>query len=91
MTLRIADLCLGTDKDWKVGKTKIFLKVRGWEALAASGLLGTAGGKERAPPAMPTPGPSWAVGSSSHRFVHWLACPVVGIWDLDWKEVIEIG
>ncbi|KAK7829645.1 hypothetical protein U0070_013331 [Myodes glareolus] len=26
MTLRIADLCLGTDKDWKVGKTKIFLK-----------------------------------------------------------------
>lgn len=26
MTLHIADLCLGTDKDWKVGKTKIFLK-----------------------------------------------------------------
>ncbi|KAL6047905.1 hypothetical protein STEG23_016344 [Scotinomys teguina] len=26
MTLSIADLCLGTDKDWKVGRTKIFLK-----------------------------------------------------------------
>nr|XP_021499065.1 unconventional myosin-VIIb [Meriones unguiculatus]XP_021499071.1 unconventional myosin-VIIb [Meriones unguiculatus] len=26
MALRIADLCLGTDKDWKVGRTKIFLK-----------------------------------------------------------------
>ncbi|XP_032741248.1 unconventional myosin-VIIb [Rattus rattus] len=26
MTSRIADLCLGTDKDWKMGKTKIFLK-----------------------------------------------------------------
>ncbi|XP_077009590.1 unconventional myosin-VIIb [Tamandua tetradactyla] len=26
MTLRIADLWLGTDQDWKVGKTKIFLK-----------------------------------------------------------------
>ncbi|CAH7099288.1 Myo7b [Phodopus roborovskii] len=26
MTLRIADRCLGTDKDWKVGRTKIFLK-----------------------------------------------------------------
>ncbi|XP_023565487.1 unconventional myosin-VIIb [Octodon degus] len=26
MTLSIADLCLETDKDWKVGKTKIFLK-----------------------------------------------------------------
>lgn len=33
MTLRIADLCLGTDKDWKVGKTKIFLKVRCCEVL----------------------------------------------------------
>lgn len=49
MTLRIADLCLGTDKDWKVGKTKIFLKVRCWEALAASGLLGTAGGRRKSP------------------------------------------
>uniref|UniRef100_H0XC39 Unconventional myosin-VIIb n=1 Tax=Otolemur garnettii TaxID=30611 RepID=H0XC39_OTOGA len=26
MTIGIADTCLGTDKDWKVGKTKIFLK-----------------------------------------------------------------
>ncbi|KAM6217467.1 unconventional myosin-VIIb [Rhynchocyon petersi] len=26
MTLRIADMWLGTDKDWKMGKTKIFLK-----------------------------------------------------------------
>ncbi|KAL1773374.1 unconventional myosin-VIIb [Sigmodon hispidus] len=26
MTLQIADRCLGTDKDWKVGRTKIFLK-----------------------------------------------------------------
>ncbi|XP_036176595.1 unconventional myosin-VIIb [Myotis myotis] len=26
MTLRIADTWLGTDRDWKVGKTKIFLK-----------------------------------------------------------------
>ncbi|XP_049629050.1 unconventional myosin-VIIb [Suncus etruscus] len=26
MTLRIAEMWLGTDKDWKVGKTKIFLK-----------------------------------------------------------------
>ncbi|MBZ3889845.1 Unconventional myosin-VIIb, partial [Sciurus carolinensis] len=26
MTLRITDVCLGTDKEWKVGKTKIFLK-----------------------------------------------------------------
>uniref|UniRef100_A0A8C2VAX4 Unconventional myosin-VIIb n=1 Tax=Chinchilla lanigera TaxID=34839 RepID=A0A8C2VAX4_CHILA len=26
MTLSITDLCLETDKDWKVGKTKIFLK-----------------------------------------------------------------
>lgn len=26
MALRIADLCLGTDKDWKMGRTKIFLK-----------------------------------------------------------------
>ncbi|EPQ15928.1 Myosin-VIIb [Myotis brandtii] len=26
MTLRIADAWLGTDRDWKVGKTKIFLK-----------------------------------------------------------------
>ncbi|XP_037704774.1 unconventional myosin-VIIb [Choloepus didactylus] len=26
MTVHIADLWLGTDKDWKVGKTKIFLK-----------------------------------------------------------------
>lgn len=49
MTLRIADLCLGTDKDWKVGKTKIFLKVRCWEALTASGLLGTAGGGGKSP------------------------------------------
>lgn len=31
MTSRIADLCLGTDKEWKMGKTKIFLKVRCWE------------------------------------------------------------
>lgn len=74
MTLRIADLCLGTDKDWKVGKTKIFLKVRCWEALAASSLPETAGEKGRSPkPSMPTPVPSWAVGSSSHRFMHWLA------------------
>ena len=28
MTLRIVEMWLGTDKDWKVGKTKIFLKVR---------------------------------------------------------------
>ena len=27
MTLRIAETWLGTDKEWKVGKTKIFLKV----------------------------------------------------------------
>lgn len=27
MTLRIAEMRLGTDKEWKVGKTKIFLKV----------------------------------------------------------------
>lgn len=27
MTLRIAEMWLGTDKEWKVGKTKIFLKV----------------------------------------------------------------
>ncbi|XP_040613950.1 unconventional myosin-VIIb isoform X2 [Mesocricetus auratus] len=26
MTLRIVDRCLGTDKDWKMGRTKIFLK-----------------------------------------------------------------
>nr|XP_045006124.1 unconventional myosin-VIIb isoform X2 [Jaculus jaculus] len=26
MSLRIADVCLGTDKDWKVGRTKMFLK-----------------------------------------------------------------
>lgn len=51
MTLRIAELCLGTDKDWKVGRTKIFLKVRSWGTLAASGLLRTAGrgGKELRP------------------------------------------
>lgn len=28
MTLRIAERWLGTDKEWKMGKTKIFLKVR---------------------------------------------------------------
>lgn len=28
MTLRIAESRLRTDKDWKMGKTKIFLKVR---------------------------------------------------------------
>lgn len=74
MTLHIADLCLGTDKDWKVGKTKIFLKVRCCEALLplASWRQWEGHGKEPQP-ATPAPVLSWAVGSSSHRLMHWLA------------------
>lgn len=48
MTSRIADLCLGTDKDWKMGKTKIFLKVSCWEDWLLW-LLGTVGGEGKSP------------------------------------------
>lgn len=68
MALRIADLCLGTDKDWKMGRTKIFLKVRSPGLL---GMMGRSRGGGQFHSACPVP--SWAVGSSSHRFMHCLS------------------
>lgn len=60
MTSRIADLCLGTDKDWKMGKTKIFLKVSCWEDWLPlppgnSGM----GGKEPQPRLLQSPASLW--------------------------------
>lgn len=81
MTLRIADLCLGTDKDWKVGKTKIFLKVR------FHGLLETIGRGEGVfhPASALSPAGLWVHLAIGARIVG----PIMGIWNLDRKEVVE--